>query len=199
MTSTRDTQRQRVYLAEAQVRPYGLIFADMTQVLDYSSRVVNSEWWETHSNYRGLVTVVHRENRRGFATYKTGLIKLPRHAWHEVYVLHELAHLAHGVPHWHEAGHGPRYVETMHAMIIEFMGVNPAAVHRRACSAYGVLATLPGARLDLGHQAAANKWYEASYRRFREGQRSTPPVLRRGMTAAQGRAIRQRVDHEFDI
>lgn len=190
----RDSIRHRVYRAERGL--HGTFFSTLAETRVYAARVEASPWWVRNSRHFGPVTVVERNAKRGNATYATGVIRLPRTCWYEMYLLHELAHLAHGVPHWHEGGHSSRYVAVLHSLVAEFMGPLAATRYRRACMSQGI-ATTAGLPVTPAEEATADHvHYRESYRRYRLGQRATPPNLRKGMTARQAAAIRQRVDME---
>lgn len=194
--ATRDTQRKRVYRAESLV-PRGQEFESLQVMRAYAVTVMRSDWWTLNSSIRA-VTIVERNHSRGKAWWHKSLITMPPFAWYERYLIHEMAHIAHGVPHWHEAGHGPRYVRIYHNMIEYFMGADAASAFRRGCLRQGIAAGLPVVMHEHIHPTAANRWYEASYRRYRMGLRTTPPALRKGMNQQQARAIRSRVDLEYE-
>jgi len=189
----RDTTRQRVYRAECVAR--GRTFGTFEEVLAYADDVTSSDWWQLHSSHSGPVIIKPRKAQRGRAKYATGVIILPPFAWYEGYLLHELAHLAHGCPHWHEAGHGPRYVEVLYRMIERFMGAEPAALFRRSALAHGIGSHLPIDSTDE-ETAPLHRAYAACYRKYKRGERSTPPNLRKGMTRGQAAAIRAAIDKE---
>jgi len=121
MKRKRDSQRSRVYRAERTVPP-DKFFNDIEEVREYVDKIVSSRWWKNRYPWVKKVFVEHRTrgcNALGYAPSlfcTAGRISLPRWAWNNITVLHELAHTV-VIPRPTIASHGPEYCKTLLALV----------------------------------------------------------------------------------
>jgi putative metallohydrolase (TIGR04338 family) len=102
----RDGQRQRLYDAERDV-DVGKPLPKVSDMQDYLDRMVAEDWWTAAFRVERIY-VYDGRGRTSATGYPTdareGAIKMPRWSRHEIFVLHEVAHVL--VWHRPHAGHG---------------------------------------------------------------------------------------------
>jgi len=131
MSTTRDTQRAKLYRAERstaafQRRP----FTTMVEVWAYLERIERDRWFRRHFGRWRFRAHDGRGRRRGAAN-TTGWLTLPRFARHPQYILHEVAHCV--AP----AGcqHDYRYAAVYLKLVRHFLGAEAHAELRAAFKA----------------------------------------------------------------
>ncbi len=159
-TRVRDSQRQKVYDAEASVwlpagRHTGLSranwkssppeFQTLAEVQAFVDDVCATDFWQALAPESPTVGVKDgRGSRRGAASAELGEISMPRFTRRRWYTLHELAHVAQGCDET-RAPHGPEYAAIYLALVREFLSPTEAKRLADAFKAYGVKAGGPAA------------------------------------------------------
>jgi putative metallohydrolase (TIGR04338 family) len=97
----RDSKRSAAYAAEREVRARlggGQPLSELADLSDYAGRLVGSAWWARRWPDVARVDVTDGRGRRSGTTRQLvagrGEIAMPRFARNELYLLHELAHVA---------------------------------------------------------------------------------------------------------
>lgn len=139
----RDYQRSKVYRAERTAHKYlkiGRRLSGIKEARTYVAAILRTRWWNnrsrvhevrviaTHSSYGDAKAWDENINYR-----RVGFIVLPRWAYMEITVLHELAHLMPGGD-----DHGPGFVWNMCELVARFVGRKEAKMLRLAFEAAGV-------------------------------------------------------------
>jgi putative metallohydrolase (TIGR04338 family) len=117
----RDSQRQRLYDAEASINP-GHGFASLATVQAYVDRILATAWWQTCFPTVQRVVIDPGSRRKWAGAWKTkegGTIYLPPGTQGPLSVLHELAHLAQPR---RSAFHGPEFAGIYLALVRNRMG-----------------------------------------------------------------------------
>lgn len=213
----RDTQRSRVYEADRALFPSTTLrvlnggFDDQRR---FSGAYDMQAYIDRLCREHGLprITVKGSSGRGGHARYQTNTITMPLWTWFEQYLLHEFAHfltkqrLGKGYSARTEyESHGPEFVAVLHDLICDNMGEAAGDAYEAACRRYGVrmgsrlvVPQVHDVPLAAGPQVVLSTpekgLYEESYRRYKRGERSSRPKLRKGMTPADAAAIHARVD-----
>jgi len=81
------------YRSEKAALGCGRPFDDLDEIADYLSRLLGTVWWKRRFPRVAWVEVTKPAGTRAYAYTQGRTICLPRWAWHEAYVLHELAHV----------------------------------------------------------------------------------------------------------
>lgn len=161
MARPRDTQRSKVYAAEA-VLPHGLQFPTILDCQAYVNRVLADAWFLRTFGHHAI-EVRHGGGSSSARAVGTRLIQLPLWARHQRTILHEIAHCirpldgwAKGAKTWsalvggkaggwrgypihtHHAGHGREYAHTYLMLVQHFMGADAARQLRASFRLKGV-------------------------------------------------------------
>lgn len=164
----RDSQQGRLYAAENRVRrKHGAKFKTSDEAREFINRVVHSKWWRE----QGYVVPDHIEIRfrksgrfargGGWHYVMTGLTRfeltLPKWAWQEIVILHELAHCVITCrPGGRQiAWHGYEFTQVLLAMVEHFV----SAKARDA-----LLDEFDKARVNVGERALELKEQGLSWR-----------------------------------
>jgi putative metallohydrolase (TIGR04338 family) len=215
----RDSQRQRVYNADRALFPSWLP-NNCAGTFDAQSRFSSLSFVQnfvddvTTAEGMAPIKVVASRGSTGRARYSNRSIIMPPWTWFAQYTLHEIAHhLAADrlgsdyKNHTVYEVHGPEFVGVLHELIERHMGADAAKAYAAACRRYGVHSTAVTAPLLLPvhdfplaagptEPTKTEQGYIDSYRRFRQGQRSSAPSLRKGMTKQRGAELRAAINNE---
>lgn len=121
----RDSQKTKLYRCEETVSAWGKgRMAELSDVRFYVQRIVQSAWWRHRYPNITYITVNKGRGRGGFAYTTKSLITLPEHAWHPMYIIHEMAHIAadHDGSYKTIAAHGPEYCRIYLDIVQHAMG-----------------------------------------------------------------------------
>jgi hypothetical protein len=125
-TSTRDVQRKRLYDAEDEV-PEGLVWDSLVAAQAYLDGLLASPWWPMHFPSVRCVVLFdgdHGQLAQGHKGVHGGAIQLPRWAWTQRMLLHELTHIASPPA---TVGHGPAFAGIYLLLVQHWMGEHVAA------------------------------------------------------------------------
>lgn len=132
----RDTQRQRLYDAEAAVRPSLPEFTALADVQAYVDTVCTSKWARTHMPRMALhVRVKDGRRRSRGGAYGNYEIRMPRHTRTRLYILHELVHCATSP---HVAAHGREFAALLLKVVRHFLGAEAHGYLRDSFKDHGV-------------------------------------------------------------
>lgn len=157
ITRPRDSQRQKVYDAENEaIRHTGRSFGSIEEIQSYVDRLVGSAWWGRRYSDRRIV-VQSKHHGTATANYTGSRINLPRWAWTEDVVLHEIAHIATNrqwgtqIP-----AHGRHFAKVYLELVRHKMGKDAGARLKAAFAKHKVKHSLPRKPMtDEQREAAA--------------------------------------------
>ncbi len=139
----RDSQKAKLYRAEERVPHWGQgLMDELSDVRYYIQQLTQSRWWKSRYPDLPYVTVNLAKSRGGHAYGHKRLITLPRNAWHPMYILHEVAHVATfyrmGRTYKLHAAHGPEFCATYLELVEHCLGAEVADVLRKEMELRGV-------------------------------------------------------------
>ena len=147
MARVRDTQRGKVYKAEAHLPEalWGRKFKTLPECQTYYEHIVGSRWWKGRA---AVIPVMLRDGRgtsvaRAFAVTGIAFINLPRWSRQELWMLHELAHVLyrHGYEYQNTRDtrpHGAAFVRLFLDLVRRWMGPETAKALRESMLEHGV-------------------------------------------------------------
>jgi putative metallohydrolase (TIGR04338 family) len=188
------------------------VFQSEAEIQDYVDMVQADSLWKQLGGRAIRVTVKRANARKHRGTAHCGatpFIVMARWTWFEQYVLHELAHQIEVPKDPTAATHGPAFVACLYHLTERFMGKAAGERYKLACRREGVrgIPTAPvvpttsqaahemtlaaGTPVAAELLTAGEQGWVDSYRRFKAGQRSSAPKLRKGMTRARADQLKE--------
>lgn len=130
----RDLYKSRLYRSEQDLKSTGLSFGSVSDIQEYVDKILSSRWWIRR--YPTATFVLVKEGRSSLYAYsdwkEVDRIVHPRCYWKEIYVVHELSHVAsrhaeglEGYDRGVWADHGPEFVRIYLELVTHKLG--PAA------------------------------------------------------------------------
>lgn len=158
----RDSQRKRLYDAE-RVLPKGRIFSSIEEMQSYVDRLVRSAWFGKQCHAKEITILLGRSGTAATASDYGSRIKMPKWAWNEHILLHEVAHLmANRIYGLGVAGHGREYARTYVILVQHMMGKEAGDLLKKSFREHKVKYSLPRKPMtEEQRQAAAQRLAKA--------------------------------------
>lgn len=119
----RDSQRQKVYDAQEPIYSIGIQFTSIEQMQAYTDKLTGSAWWKRRYPGRRIVIEPQRNNCSAMARGNGYVISMPKWAWNEAILLHEIAHHATTRAFGRQAAaHGREFAKVMLELVRHKMG-----------------------------------------------------------------------------
>lgn len=121
----KDSQRQKVYRAQDCIKHQGVQFTSIEEMQTYTDKLTNSAWWKRRFPGRRIEIEGQRSNASAIARGDGYTISMPKWAWSEMILLHEIAHHATDRRHGRTARiapHGREFARTFLELVRHKMG-----------------------------------------------------------------------------
>lgn len=120
----RDSQRSKVYEAQDCLKLKGVQFTSIEEMQTYTDKLTNSAWWKRRYPGRRFIIEPQRSNCSAMARGDGYTISMPKWAWNEMILLHEIAHHAKDRMYGHRgsAPHGREFAKTFLELVRHKMG-----------------------------------------------------------------------------
>lgn len=132
MYEERDFQRQKAYRAENSVR-YQMInnnrYDSIEEIKKRVDKICSYKWFKDRWGERN-VKVIYKSKGSALGNYGIGYIKLPKWAWNDLVILHELAHAI--TPPETGGQHGRYWAATFLELVEKVMGKADYIILREA-------------------------------------------------------------------
>lgn len=160
----RDSQRQKLYDAQDCLTHQGRQFTSIEEMQIYADKLTNSAWWKRRYPGRRIIIEPQRNNCSALARGDGYTISMPKWAWNEMILLHEIAHHAKDRRYGHRgtAAHGREFAKTMLELVRHKMGDECWWLLKESFRKHKVKHTLPRKPMSEEQRAAASERLAAS-------------------------------------